>query len=131
MGLSTFLIHKDMLYRMSHVSGLQKIYFLAKLRFGSKIASKREIISCKSRPRLVSPLLGTILWYNSATRNFISAFLFINYKNYLSKFLIFQDKLYILSWQQIHFVLFFMIFKASLLIQITNINQLSIDHFVR
>ena len=29
------------------------------------------------------------------------------------------------------FRFFFMIFKASLLIQITNINQLCIDHFVR
>ena len=29
------------------------------------------------------------------------------------------------------FRIFFMIFKASLLIQITNINQLYIDHFVR
>ena len=37
----------------------------------------------------------------------------------------------ILSWQHSHFVFFFMIFKASLLIQITNIDQLCIDHFVR
>ena len=37
----------------------------------------------------------------------------------------------LLGWQQSHLVFFFMIFKASLLIQITNINQLYIDHFVR
>ena len=36
----------------------------------------------------------------------------------------------LLSWQQSHFVLF-MISKASLLIQTTNINQLCIDLFVR
>ena len=41
-------------------------------------------------------------------------------------FIIYVIKL--LGWQQSHFV--FMIFKASLLIQITNINQLCINHFV-
>ena len=45
-----------MLYQMSNVSGPQKIYFLAKLRFKSKAASKRQNITCKSRLRLVPPL---------------------------------------------------------------------------
>ena len=36
----------------------------------------------------------------------------------------------VLGWQQSHSI-FSMIFKASSLIQITNINQLCIDHFVR
>ena len=41
-----------------------------------------------------------------------------------------HDILILLGWQQSHFV-FFMIFKASLFIQITNINQLCINYFVR
>ena len=56
-----------MLYRMSHVSGLQKIYFLAKVTFESKTASKRQNITCKSRLRLVPPLLRSILWSDSKT----------------------------------------------------------------
>ena len=37
----------------------------------------------------------------------------------------------LLCWQQSYFVFFLMIFKLSSLIQITNINQLCINHFVR
>ena len=41
-----------------------------------------------------------------------------------------DNQQFLFSWQQSRFV-FFMIFKASLLIQVTNIHQLCIDHFVR
>ena len=36
----------------------------------------------------------------------------------------------LMGWQQSYFAFFVMIFKPSLLIQITNINQLCIDYFV-
>ena len=41
-----------------------------------------------------------------------------------SMYLDLQREVLLLGWQQSHFVFFFMIFKANLLIQITNINQL-------
>ena len=58
---------------------------------------------------------------------------FLKLESHVLSFINSEDSLYnflieLLGWQQSHFV-FFTIFRASLLIQITNINHFCIDHF--